>query len=101
MVRDGTISRTIAKDVFKEMYRQGGSAEGIARKKGLIQISSEAETALIVEQVIRENADQVSVYKKGKGRLLGFFVGEVMERTHRMANARLVNVILRRALEKQ
>jgi aspartyl-tRNA(Asn)/glutamyl-tRNA(Gln) amidotransferase subunit B len=72
MVRDGTISRTIAKDVFKEMYRKGGSAEEIARKKGLIQISSEVEIAPIVEQAIRENPDQVNAYKRGKAGYVEF-----------------------------
>ena len=98
MIKDGTISGKIAKDVFKEMYREGSSAKTIVRDKGLIQIADKAEIAAVVEQVLRENPDQVDRYKKGKGQLFGFFVGQVMRKTHGKANPRLVNEILKRAL---
>ena len=71
------------------------------KDRGLIQISDEREIALIVKQVLRENPDQVDEYRKGKGQLFGFFVGQVMEKTGRTANPRLVNEILTRALEEQ
>jgi aspartyl-tRNA(Asn)/glutamyl-tRNA(Gln) amidotransferase subunit B len=99
MIKDGTISGKIGKDVFKEMYREGKSAKTIVKDKGLIQISDEAEIAAIIEQVLRENPDQVTRYKKGKGQLFGFFVGQVMKKTQGKANPRLVNEILKRALE--
>jgi len=91
----------IGKDVFKEMYREGKSARRIVKDRGLIQISDEREIALIVEQILRENPDKVHEYRKGKGQLFGFFVGQVMEKTRLKANPRLVNEILRRALGKQ
>jgi len=98
MIKDGTISGKIAKDVFKEMYREGNPARAIVRDKGLIQISDKAEIAAVVEQVLRENPDQVDRYKKGKGQLFGFFVGQVMRKSHGKANPRLVNEILNSAL---
>ncbi len=99
MIKDGTISGKIGKDVFKEMYREGKSAKTIVKDKGLIQISDEAEIAAIIEQVLRENPDQVIRYKKGKGQLFEFFVGQVMKKTQGKANPRLVNESLKRALE--
>jgi len=101
MIKDGIISLRIGKDVFKEMYREGKSARRIVKDRGLIQISDEREIALIVEQILRENPDKVHEYRKGKGQLFGFFVGQVMEKTRLKANPRLVNEILRRALGKQ
>lgn len=100
MIKDGTISGKIGKDVFKEMYREGKSARAIVKDKGLIQISDEAEIAAIIEQVLRGNPEQVAKYKKGKKKLLGFFVGQVMKKTKGKANPRLVNEILKRILKK-
>jgi len=99
MIKDGTISGKIGKDVFKEMYREGKSVKTIVKDRGLIQISDEPEIAPIIEQVLRENPDQVIKYKKGKGQLFAFFVGQVMKKTQGQANPRLVNEILKRALE--
>jgi aspartyl-tRNA(Asn)/glutamyl-tRNA(Gln) amidotransferase subunit B len=100
MIKDGTISGKIGKDVFKEMYREGKSARAIVKDKGLLQISDEAEIAAIIEQVLKGNPEQVAKYKKGKEQLLGFFVGQVMKKTKGKANPRLVNEILKRAIEK-
>jgi aspartyl-tRNA(Asn)/glutamyl-tRNA(Gln) amidotransferase subunit B len=100
MIKDGTISGKIGKDVFKEMYREGKSARAIVKDKGLIQISDEAEIAAIIEQVLKGNPEQVAKYKKGREQLLGFFVGQVMKKTKGKANPRLVNEILKRAIEK-
>ncbi|MFB0521553.1 MAG: Asp-tRNA(Asn)/Glu-tRNA(Gln) amidotransferase subunit GatB [Desulfatiglandales bacterium] len=100
MIKDGTISCKTAKDVLKEMYREGKSAKTIVKDKGLIQISNEAQIASIIEQVLRGSPDQVDKYKKGKTQLLGFFVGQVMKKTHGKANPRLVNEILKRALDR-
>ncbi len=100
MIKDNTISGKIGKDVFKEMYREGKSARAIVKDKGLIQISDEAEIAAIIEQVLRGNPEQVAKYKKGKKKLLGFFVGQVMKKTKGKANPRLVNEILEKALKR-
>lgn len=100
MIKDGTISGKIGKDVFKEMYREGKSARAIVKDKGLIQISDEAEIAAIIEQVLKGNPEQVAKYKKGKKKLLGFFVGQVMKKTKGKANPRLVKEILKRILKK-
>jgi len=100
MIKDGTISGKMGKDVFKEMYREGKSARAIVKDKGLIQISDEAEIAAIIEQVLKGNPEQVAKYKKGKKKLLGFFVGQVMKKTKGKANPRLVNEILKRILKK-
>jgi aspartyl-tRNA(Asn)/glutamyl-tRNA(Gln) amidotransferase subunit B len=82
------------------MYREGKSARAIVKDKGLIQISDEAEIAAIIEQVLKGNPEQVAKYKKGREQLLGFFVGQVMKKTKGKANPRLVNEILKRAIEK-
>jgi len=100
MIKDGTISGKIAKDVFQEMYREGKSAKTIVRDKGLIQISDEAQINYIIYHVLKENPEQVAKYKKGDEQLLGFFVGQVMKKTQGRANPKMVNEILKRILKK-
>ena len=99
MVREGTISGKIAKDVFEEMYRTGEEPEKIVKDKGWTQIVNEAEIEKAVEVAMESNPKQVEDYQKGKEKLFGFFVGEVMKQTRGKANPKLVNELLKKKLK--
>ncbi|NWF91319.1 MAG: Asp-tRNA(Asn)/Glu-tRNA(Gln) amidotransferase subunit GatB [Syntrophaceae bacterium] len=98
MIKEGTISGKIAKDVFEEMYRSGERPAKIVREKGWIQIVDEDEIAEAVQRVIDANPKQVEDFQKGKEKVFGFFVGEVMKVTKGKANPKLVNEWLRKKL---
>lgn len=100
MVENDTISGKIAKTVFEEMYMTGKDPESIVKEKGLVQISDDSVILRYVEEVIRDNPEQVQAYKKGKEKLFGFFIGEVMKRSRGKANPKLVNEILKERLTK-
>ena len=99
MIKDGTISGKIAKDVFEEMYRTGEHPEKIVRDKGWIQILDEGEIERAIEKVMEANPKQVEDYRKGKEKIFGFFVGEVMKQTKGKANPKLVNELLKKKLK--
>ncbi len=101
MVKKGTISGKIAKDVFEEMYRTGEQPAKIVKEKGWIQILDEAEIERAIQRVIEINPKLVEDYQKGKEKLFGFFVGEVMKQTKGKANPKLLNELLRRKLKGQ
>jgi aspartyl-tRNA(Asn)/glutamyl-tRNA(Gln) amidotransferase subunit B len=98
MIKQGTISGKIAKDVFEEMYRTGEHPSKIVKEKGWTQILDEGEIRKAIEMVIKANPKQVEDYKKGKEKLFGFFVGEVMKETKGKANPKLVNDLLKQKL---
>jgi aspartyl-tRNA(Asn)/glutamyl-tRNA(Gln) amidotransferase subunit B len=99
MMKGGTISGKIAKDVFEEMYRTGELPEKIVRDKGWVQILDEGEIEKAIEKAMGANPKQVEDYRKGKEKLFGFFVGEVMKQTKGKANPKLVNELLRKKLK--
>jgi aspartyl-tRNA(Asn)/glutamyl-tRNA(Gln) amidotransferase subunit B len=99
MIKQGTISGKIAKDVFEEMYRTGERPVKIVKEKGWVQILDEGEIKRVIERVMQANPKQVEDYKKGKERLFGFFVGEVMKETQGKANPKLVNELLKEKLK--
>lgn len=100
LIAEGTISGKIAKSVFEEMYRSGKRAEEIVLAEGWVQVSDAAELEKIVEQVLVTNSKEVEAYRKGKEKLFGFFVGQVMKATQGKANPQMVNEILKKKLEK-
>jgi len=98
LIAEGTISGKIAKSVFEEMYRSGKRAEEIVLTEGWVQVSDAAELEKIVEQVLVTNSKEVEAYRKGKEKLFGFFVGQVMKATQGKANPQMVNEILKKKL---
>ena len=98
LIEDGTISGKIAKDVFEDMFTSGKSANQIVEEKGMKQISDQSELENIVSQILADHPDEISRYKAGDQKLMGFFVGQVMKETKGKANPKIVNEILRRGL---
>lgn len=98
LIDDGTVSGKMAKGVFEEMFETGKLPKVIVEEKGLIQITDREEIARIVEMVVEENPSVVEDYRSGKGRALGFLVGQVMRLTQGRANPQLVNALLKEKL---
>lgn len=99
MVKEGTISGKIAKEVFEEMYRTGELPEKIVKEKGWIQILDTGEIEGAIRRVMEANPKLVEDYQKGKEKVFGFLVGEVMKQTKGKANPKLVNELLKKKLK--
>ncbi len=100
LIDDGTISGKIAKTVFDEMAKTGKHPQQIVEEKGLVQISDSSAIEDIIAKVLAGCPAEIEAYRKGKTKLLGFFVGQVMKETRGKANPKMVNEILKRYLEK-
>jgi aspartyl-tRNA(Asn)/glutamyl-tRNA(Gln) amidotransferase subunit B len=98
LVADGTISGTIAKQVFEIMLETGDRAPKIVEEKGLKQTSDTGAIEAAVAKVLADNGDKVEQYKAGKEALFGFFVGQTMKAMQGKANPQVVNELVRKAL---
>ncbi len=98
LVEKGTISSTIAKDVFAKMYESGRSADDIVSADGLAQNSDEGALLAIVRDVIAKNSDAAAQYRAGKIQTFGYLVGQVMKGSGGKANPKLANELLKREL---
>lgn len=101
LIDDGTISSKIAKKVFAELVENGTDPEKYVKEQGLVQISDEGQLREIVGKVLDENEQSIADYKDGKGRALGFLVGQVMKATQGQANPQMVNKILKEEIDKK
>jgi len=97
-IHDNTISGKIAKQVFEAMWDGEGDADAVIDAKGLKQITDSTALEAAVDKVIAANPGQVAEYKAGKDKLIGFFVGQVMQATRGQANPAQVNQILKEKL---
>jgi len=100
LVAAGTVSSSAAKDVFRLMVEERAEPARIVEKHGLGQISDTGALERLVAQVVADNPTEVEQYRAGKQQLLGFFVGQVMKASRGRANPRLVNDLVRKALQR-
>jgi aspartyl-tRNA(Asn)/glutamyl-tRNA(Gln) amidotransferase subunit B len=98
LIRDGTISGRIAKDVFAAMLETGKGAGAIVEERGLRQVIDAGPIEAAIDAVLAANADKVAEYRSGREKLYGFFVGQVMKAMQGKANPALLNDLLRRRL---
>ena len=98
MIDKGTISGKIAKTVFLEMMESGKDPEEVVKEKNLVQVSDEGELLTMVQQIIADNPGQAADFKGGKTKLMGYFVGQLMQKTKGKANPKVANELFTREL---
>ncbi|MGQ0590977.1 MAG: Asp-tRNA(Asn)/Glu-tRNA(Gln) amidotransferase subunit GatB, partial [Sphingosinicella sp.] len=98
LTADGTLSGTLAKQVFEIMLETGEDPGAIVEARGLRQTSDTGAIEAAIAEVMAANEDKVAEYRGGKDKLFGFFVGRVMKAMAGKANPGVVNELLRKAL---
>jgi aspartyl-tRNA(Asn)/glutamyl-tRNA(Gln) amidotransferase subunit B len=98
LVADGTLSGSLAKQVFEIMLETGDGAGKIVEERGLKQTSDTGAIEAAVAKILADNADKVEQYKAGKEALFGFFVGQTMKAMQGKANPQVVNQVVKTAL---
>ncbi len=95
---DGTISGRIAKDLFIAMEETGKDPAVLVEERGLKQVTDTGPIEAAIKAVIDGNPANVAAYK-AKPSMFGWFVGQVMKATGGKANPKVVNELLRKALD--
>lgn len=102
-VKDDTISTSTAKKVFETMWDNGGTADEIIEQQGLKQVTDTGAIETMVDEVIAKSGPQVEQYKAAepdkRGKMLGFFMGQVMKASQGKANPGQVNQLLKKKLD--
>jgi aspartyl-tRNA(Asn)/glutamyl-tRNA(Gln) amidotransferase subunit B len=97
LIKAGTISGKIAKDVFDFVWTEGGDPKAIVDDRGLTQVTDMGAIEKAVDEVIAANPDKAE-QAKAKPALAGWFVGQVMKATGGKASPQVVNTLLKQKL---
>jgi aspartyl-tRNA(Asn)/glutamyl-tRNA(Gln) amidotransferase subunit B len=98
LVADGTLSGSLAKQVFEVMLETGDAPGKIVEERGLKQTSDTGAIEAVIAEVLAKNPGQLEQYRGGKEALFGFFVGQTMKAMQGKANPAVVNELLKKAL---
>ncbi len=95
-IADGTLSGPLAKTVFEALWAGEGTVDAIVDARGLRQVSDTAALEQVIEETIASHGPQWREYCAGRDKLLGFFVGQVMQATRGRANPQTLNALIRK-----
>ena len=85
-------------DVVGDLFEGDGGGGGGVR--GGVIGDDDGQLGEMCEDIVREMREQVTLYRSGKTRLMGLFVGEVMRRTGGRANPKEAAAIMKSLLDK-
>jgi aspartyl-tRNA(Asn)/glutamyl-tRNA(Gln) amidotransferase subunit B len=97
LIREGTISGKIAKDLFEIVWNEGGDPKEIVEARGMKQVTDTGAIEKAVDEVIAANPDKVE-QARAKPTMAGWFVGQVMKATGGKANPQAVNELVKARL---
>ncbi|MBL0374815.1 Asp-tRNA(Asn)/Glu-tRNA(Gln) amidotransferase subunit GatB [Rhizobium sp. KVB221] len=97
LIKDGTISGKIAKDLFEIVWAEGGDPREIVESRGMKQVTDTGAIEKAVDEIIAANPDQVAKVQ-AKPSLAGWFVGQVMKSTGGKANPQAVQALVKAKL---
>jgi aspartyl-tRNA(Asn)/glutamyl-tRNA(Gln) amidotransferase subunit B len=100
LVEDSTVSGSMGRKVLGQMIDTGKTAREIIETGGLSQIQDSDELNAWVDAVISENVEEVERYRSGESRLMGYFVGQVMQKSKGRADPKALSAILRGRLDQ-
>ena len=98
MADDGTVSRTAAKDILKEMFEVGGTPMEIAQKGGMLMSNDTLEVEKTADEILAANPKAVEEYKSGSAKVFGFLMGQMCRTLGKSANPAIIKKVLEEKL---
>ena len=101
MVESGLISNRQARELFTKMMKSDEEPHKLITQLNIQQLNNETELQNIIIDLLDNNPSIVDDYKKGKERVIGYLVGQVMKMTNGRANPTLTNRLLLEEIKRR
>ena len=94
LIEGGIVSESAAKSVLVILAQEGGNPSDIIEEQGLIQERDIGQLTSWVTEVLAKYSEEVARYRGGESRILGYLVGQVMNKSGGAADPRLARDLL-------
>jgi aspartyl-tRNA(Asn)/glutamyl-tRNA(Gln) amidotransferase subunit B len=99
LIADGAVSNAGAKQALEASFSSGEPVEAAIDRLGLRQVSDAGALGALADEVLAENPDVVQKFRDGKEGVIGFLVGQLMQKAAGAANPKVGQELLRERLQ--
>ena len=99
LIADGTVSNAGAKQALEASFASGEPVADAVDRLGLTQVSDTGALGALADEVIAEHPDVAQKFRDGKEGVIGFLVGQLMQKAAGAANPKLAQDLLRERLQ--
>jgi aspartyl-tRNA(Asn)/glutamyl-tRNA(Gln) amidotransferase subunit B len=99
LTTNGTVSSTAAKQALEAVANTGEPVEEAIDRLGLRQVSDTGALGTLADEVLAEHPDVVQKFRDGKEGVIGFLVGQLMQKAAGAANPNVAQELLRERLQ--
>ena len=100
-VESKKINRTTGKELLRTMLSDTRSVADLIKTSGAQQIGDTDKIREIIMGVLSASPDELAKYKAGKTKMVGYFMGQVMQATKGQADPQLAKDLLMEILNSQ
>lgn len=97
---DQVVYKNAVQQLLPELQKSQETPLNLAKQMNLLVVRDSGELQAIVQEVLVSLPKEVEAFKKGKKKLIGLFMGEVMKKTRGKATPKDVQQELNKALSK-
>jgi aspartyl-tRNA(Asn)/glutamyl-tRNA(Gln) amidotransferase subunit B len=99
LLADGGVSNAGAKQALEAAFASGEPIDEAVERLGVRQVSDTGALGELADVVIAENPDVVQKFRDGKEGVIGFLVGQLMQKASGAANPKVAQQLLRERLQ--
>ena len=100
LVERNVINRTVAKEVFEEIFSSNADPESYVEEHGLKVVNDQGQLRKVIEEILEANPQSVQDFKNGKEKAAGFIVGQTMRAMKGKADPAVVNQLVKELLSQ-
>jgi aspartyl-tRNA(Asn)/glutamyl-tRNA(Gln) amidotransferase subunit B len=100
MIERKKITTSTGKALLVKVEESGRKPQEIVEDESLAQVSDDETLRSLASEILSDNPEQVATYKGGKTTVIGWFVGQVMQKTRGKANPQMAKVIFEELLSE-
>ena len=99
LIAAGAVSNAGAKQALEASFTSGEPVEAAIDRLGLRQVSDTGALGTLADEVLVEHPDVVQKFRDGKEGVIGFLVGQLMQKAAGAANPKVAQELLRERLQ--
>lgn len=98
MADEGTVSRSAAKDILKQMLKTLEDPMEIAKKGNMLMSNDTSAVEKTADEILAANPKAVEEYRGGSAKVFGFLMGQMCRTLGKSANPAIIKKILEEKL---